>query len=132
MRITCVVYLTFFLFSCMNQPTTFEYADGSGNVYQVSDSLLEYLPVTPRESSSGTYSGGNAAKVTLTKTDYDLIRTMLEDVIHKKEIHIKNREMMTGMIRQISGSDTNTYYFRSAEEMGRIEEKLKAILSSGH
>jgi hypothetical protein len=131
MKTSYLLLFTTILFSCMSQSTTYNYADGSGNVYRISDSLLEYLPVTPRNSSSGTYSGGNPAKATLTKAEYDSIQTMLQAVISKKEIHIENREMMTGMIQKISGEDVDTYYFRGAAEMGRIEEKLKAFLSSG-
>lgn len=45
-------------------PWRVDYADGAANAYRVwqdsaeTDVLLEYVPVTPERSSSGTYSGG--------------------------------------------------------------------------
>ncbi|HTE51413.1 MAG TPA: hypothetical protein VK698_11255 [Kofleriaceae bacterium] len=56
-------------------PWTLQYADGAANVYRFSQSLaggavsFEYVPVTPEQSSTGTYSGGEPRKAVLAADD---------------------------------------------------------------
>ena len=56
-----------------NPPWTLVYADGSANVYRfvadVGGVRFAYEPVTPEQSSTGTYSGGNPIDVLLAADD---------------------------------------------------------------
>ncbi|MCA9675553.1 MAG: hypothetical protein H6709_13415 [Kofleriaceae bacterium] len=52
---------------------TLRYADGAANAYEVvgagADVDVAYVPVTPRDSSSGTYSGGAPWRVRIDASD---------------------------------------------------------------
>jgi hypothetical protein len=116
-------------FSCMTAKTTYEYADGSGNVYVVKDLSVEYKPVTPRNSSSGVYSGGEPAHATVSSSQYDSLVNLLESAMANSSIHQENREMMTGLIVRYSNADpTRTVLKRDSSEKNAIETALKKLL----
>jgi hypothetical protein len=56
-------------------PWTLNYADGAANAYRFSQSeaggavSFEYVPVTPAQSSTGTYSGGEPRSAELSADD---------------------------------------------------------------
>lgn len=56
-------------------PWSLEYADGSANVYRLTQARpgdevrFEYVPVTPAQSSTGTYSGGDPKQARLAPDD---------------------------------------------------------------
>jgi hypothetical protein len=58
-----------------NTPWTLVYGDGSANVYRLSqasaadDVHFEYIPVTPAQSSTGHYSGGDPKQAQLPPAD---------------------------------------------------------------
>ena len=109
----------------MNTQIQYEYADGSGNTFLLSSSTLEYLPVTPERSSSGTYSGGEAKKVSVTESESEQLVAMFEKAISNTSAHQKVREMMTGLI--VKGN-TKVVLKRSSPEKTEIEKVLKEIL----
>jgi hypothetical protein len=113
----------------MTAKTTYEYADGSGNVYVVKDLSVEYKPVTPRNSSSGVYSGGEPAQATISSDQYDSLVNLLESAIANSSIHQQNREMMTGLITKYSSADTTRVVLkRDSSEKNTIETNLKKLL----
>jgi hypothetical protein len=114
----------------MTAKTTYEYADGSGNVYVVKDLSVEYKPVTPRNSSSGVYSGGEPAHATVSASQYDSLVNLLESAMANSSIHQENREMMTGLIVRYSSADTTRIVLkRDSSEKNAIETALKKLLS---
>lgn len=56
-------------------PWALKYADGAANIYHFAQETtggpvsFEYVPVTPEQSSTGTYSGGEPRKATLAADD---------------------------------------------------------------
>jgi hypothetical protein len=60
-------------------PWTIHYADGAANVYRFSQSSadgevsFEYVPVTPKMSSTGTYSGGEPHRAVLAADDARIV-----------------------------------------------------------
>jgi hypothetical protein len=113
----------------MTANTSYEYADGSGNVYVVKDLSVEYKPVTPRNSSSGIYSGGEPASVTIASDQYDSLVNLLESAMANSSIHQTNREMMTGLIVKYSASDTTRVVLkRDSSEKNIIETTLMKLL----
>jgi hypothetical protein len=113
----------------MTAKTSYEYADGSGNVYVVKDLSVEYKPVTPRNSSSGVYSGGEPAHATISSDQYDSLVNLLESAIDNSSVHQENREMMTGLIVKYSSADTTRVVLkRDSDEKSTIETRLKKLL----
>lgn len=126
------VFILFFLMytACMNQPNTYEYADGSANLYLLTQTSLRYVSVTPQESSSGTYSGGNPVTVTITQAQYNELKTIFDKTIDNKDIHIEKRQMLSGMITLMGDVDNDQCILKpGCAEMTTIEQKLKAILN---
>jgi hypothetical protein len=76
----------------------YSYLDGSGNKYNIIKNEIEYIPVKPGLSSSGTYDGGEYLKFEITEDDYEKVIAVLNNAINNKGIHIENRVMMSGMI----------------------------------
>lgn len=114
----------------MNGSTGYEYADGNGNVYILKSSSLEYVPVKKEESSSGLYSGGSPKTVTITPTQYEGIKDLLNAALNNPSIHIEDRVMMSGVVR-MTGRDNRSCIIRpGSEDLSRIEKGLKAILES--
>jgi hypothetical protein len=126
------VLILFFLLNaaCMSQPSTYEYADGNANLYLMTQTSLRYVPVTPQESSSGTYSGGNPITVAITQAQYNELKTIFDKAIDNKNIHIEKRQMLSGMITLMGDFENGQCILKpGCAEMATIEQKLKAIIS---
>lgn len=81
------------------------YSDHSGNAYRFSQrgeahpAVLDYDPVTPEESSSGTYSGGDPYKGTLTPEEVERLWVEVRDLEASTAGHSSKRRMGTGSFR---------------------------------
>lgn len=125
-----LIGLSIFAISCMNNPVQYEYADSNGNRYHINSAELEYIPVTPAESSSGIYSGGEPKTVSISPGDYKTLHEIFQKAINNQEIHILNRVMMSGSIRITESSETTRYLIQpGCKEQIDIESTLKGILS---
>lgn len=109
------------------QQTKFGYTDGNGNRYIITSGVLQYIPVTPEESSSGTYSGGDPKVITLHEVQVQAIRKVLEDAIDDQSIHIDKRIMGSAVIEK--NSDT-WILSPQAPQKKRIENLLQEFLVS--
>lgn len=78
--------------------TIFSYADGSANLYFITNDFLEYAPMTPERSSSGMYSGGDPAKIALNEEQFNVLKTVFEIASEELNDHIPNRIKMSGNI----------------------------------
>jgi len=124
---TCVLLL--FITACMTKPTDYSYADGSANVYELRGHVLEYIPVKPEESSTGTYSGGEPKTVTISTQQRDTLQSLFEKAILNTAVHQKDRAKGTGAITMIKSKEEQRYILRmGCAEIGRIEEALKKFL----
>jgi hypothetical protein len=118
--------------SCMNQSPRYHYADGSANVYDVTESSLEYIPVRPEQSSTGMYSGGNPGKISLTTEQFNSIKDLMEVAIRKTDIHIPDRIKTSGLVSRIGGvGDTTVFITGASTEMREIEALLHKLLPTG-
>ena len=61
-----------------NSADMYSYSDGSGNTYFITETTITYSPVTPLESSSGLYSGGEPANITIDKATFQNVVSLLE------------------------------------------------------
>lgn len=114
----------------MKPEQQYHYADGSANKYILTATSLEYLPVTPEESSTGTYSGGDPAFVEITAEQFNTLKGLFETAIAKTEIHTDSRDKMTGLIiRTAPSGSTRVILLPGVPEMLAIEKALKATLA---
>ncbi len=113
----------------MNKSSQYEYADGSANVYRITNSTLNFIPIKPEESSSGIFSGGLPKTVQLTPSQFDEIRTVMEQGMSNTSIHIVNRVKMSGALTVINGKEQRQYILKpNSMELQAIEKVLKRIL----
>lgn len=131
-----VFVLTLFAFISANANTKIKmvgYADGSGNVYNITRDkkgwTLEYKPVQPEFSSSGVYSGGEYVKKKISKSQYKKIISSINKAVENKKIQIKDRIMTSGMITIQENKSTKTYIIKPhSTEQRDIEGILKEIM----
>ncbi|NVM19087.1 MAG: hypothetical protein HWN80_15335 [Candidatus Lokiarchaeota archaeon] len=109
----------------------YNYLDGNGNKYIISNELIEYIPVKPSFSSSGVYNGGDYTKKEISEIQYNKLATSLNVAIKNKKSYIENRVKMSGLI-VIQEKDKEKAYILSpgSEEISKIENLLKTIISN--
>jgi hypothetical protein len=113
----------------MNAQTTYLYSDGSANTFILTPTTLEYDPVTPEKSSTGTYSGGIPGKVDLKPEEYrDLVR-LFESAFEDTGSHQQNREKMTGLVTRKGTDSLRVVLKRDAGVKVVLEKKLKELMN---
>jgi len=127
----CLLILVFFnMTSCKTQDSVkYVYADGNNNTYIIKNNVLEYKPLTPLESSSGIYSGGQPKTINLSQADYNKIVAVINKAIDDKSMHIDQRIMMSGLINVENKNGKQSYILgaRSASKAD-IEALLNELL----
>ena len=116
-------------FSCMSQPNTYEYADGSANLYLLTNTQLRYVPVKPEESSTGMYSGGDPKTVNVSPTQYEELKKQFDAALGNTDIHITDRMKTSGMISRLGANEKQCIIKPNCTEMLQIETLLKSILN---
>lgn len=115
----------------MNHKTSYEYADGSSNLYRITETELKYVAITAVESSSGSYSGGKNKTVSLTSSQYNSLQSLFERAIKNTDVHIQNRIMMSSIVSSITANDKKQCILKpGCAEMKEIESYLKEILGN--
>ena len=67
------------------------YTDQNNNTYTITETSVEYDPITPAESSSGMYSGGEPWKKKIDNEVFYVIETWFNDINKDKTQHLKKR-----------------------------------------
>src|SRR5688572_2685145 len=98
-----LILLLLINFSCMKTDHRYVYADGSANRYIITPDSLEYDPVTPAESSTGTYSGGDPKIVSISAEQFESISQLFDEAIAHKAAHIQDRIKTSGAISILKG-----------------------------
>jgi hypothetical protein len=113
----------------INAQTYYIYSDGNSNTYTLDQGKLVYTPVNPEESSSGTYSGGKAAKKGITKDTFKNLSKLLDKAMSDKTDHQEKREMGTGQIVKNSKGKKKTVILKSnSGYKGKIETLFRDLL----
>lgn len=109
------------------------FSDGSGNRYTVSgvgadgEARLVYSPVTPEQSSSGTYSGGAPADLQLSaENTSDLlrrVRVLEQDTAH----HTEGRSMGSGSFRTKTADGESHFLMRMGSELGDFTSFMTSL-----
>ncbi|MCW5912886.1 MAG: hypothetical protein KIT62_17580 [Cyclobacteriaceae bacterium] len=109
----------------MNQHPELIYADGSANRYEISANRLSYIPVKPEESSTGMYSGGEPATISLTQAEYLKLKDLFDQAMAQTEEHITDRIKTSGLV--VIG-DKQIILKPGSPTMLQIEDTLKSLL----
>lgn len=115
----------------MSMQPNFIYADGSANRYEISSTELKYIPVRPEESSTGMYSGGEPAQVSLTLQQYNQLKDLFESSVAQTDQHIQERIKTSGLVVVVNGNDRKEIILKpNAPIKVSIEAELKRIVGS--
>lgn len=125
-----IILLLLVNLSCMKPEHYYVYADGSANKYTITANTLEYDPVTPEESSTGTYSGGDPKTVSISAEQFESIGQLFDKAVANKAVQIEDRIKTSGAISIVRGdSRTQVVLAPGCAEKAAIESLLKRILS---
>src|SRR5687768_4200806 len=125
-----LILVLFVSVSCMKSAYQYTYSDGSANRYIITPGTLEYDPVTPEESSTGTYSGGDPKTRSISPEQFDTIRDLLEKAISNTAVHIEDRIKTSGAISVVKGNArTQVILAPGSDEKEAIENLLGKIMS---
>ncbi len=130
-RIFYVVILLPFLVQCTttkknNTMTSYEYVDGNGNLYAINNTSVVYDPVTPEESSTGMYSGGEPYTAPLEQKQFDQIEATFKKAIENKADQTDTRSMGTGTLIVMPSKKTYIFKMNSGAKK-EIEEVIKLM-----
>jgi len=108
----------------------YTYVDGSGNKYKLQNSKLTYIPLTPENSSSGTYSGGDPFVLELEKIDLIRLVDVFERALWSESDHSNKRRMGSGTLFKTVGEDWKRIYLSyGSTSINEIDAILKSIKS---
>jgi hypothetical protein len=121
--------MLFFIFSVgalsLSAQKHYTYIDGNNNEYQIISDSVFYLPVSPIESSSGEYSGGEPMRKKISPEQFSKIEALIKSLLKDKSNHIKSRNMGCGTL--VVGKKT-TFIQSSSKLKEELEMTLKICL----
>lgn len=97
-KLSVIFIFCFALFAFAPSSKSYTYVDGNNNVYTLTPDSLVYDPITPNESSSGEYSGGEPKTVKITSEKFSKIEGIVLAILKDKKSHEKNRQMGFGTL----------------------------------
>lgn len=105
------------------------YTDQNNNTYTISSSEVRYDPITPKESSSGVYSGGEKAVVPITQKTFRKIVQLAETLQQDTLSHIDRREMRTAiLLAESNGKDISRVILLPSEKRSALEKLLEELV----
>jgi len=116
-------------------PWKVEYHDGSGNGYRFwrdsseANAHFQYEPVQPKESSSGSYSGGEARFGSLDTKQAEELWQRIRNLHANASLQAKTRELGTGAFKIDDRGKKEEFLIKDGEELqgfNRFLAKLKA------
>lgn len=119
-----------FLFAECKQDTDmcYSYSDGSGNVYIITHTSFEYIPVKPAQSSSGIYDGGDYIKTELSEHQFAQLKKLLQTAVLNTSAHTTERIKTSGMIIIDNNGNKKIIILKpNCKEQIEIEAYLKSI-----
>ena len=110
--------------------STFSYADGAGNSYQLDGSCLNlvYSPVKASESSSGNYNGGVGWSKVLSQGQYEGLAATFVEAMAATDQQTTLRSKGTGVLE--IGSGQQAILAMSSPIRKKLEAELQALGSS--
>ena len=114
----------------INAQVNYIYSDGNSNTYNISETHINYEPVTKGNSSSGNYSGGEAKTKNISQKDFEKINSLFKEALASKVEQQQTREMMTGLLIHKKGKKTmeQVVLKPGSAYINKIETLLKSFL----
>ena len=106
------------------------YSDGSGNAFFFSqaagdsEAKFVYNPVTPKESSSGTYSGGSPRKGAMTPAQVSELKRWVQQLKDDSANHAEQRGMGTGAIHRTTSDGEDDFIVKRSPALKDFEAFL--------
>lgn len=105
---------------------SYEYIDGNGNVYAISSTSIVYDPITPIESSTGTYSGGEPYFAAIEPKQYSDLVLVFNKCIDDPSGQSTTRSMGTGTLIVLPKKTTYIFEMNSSQKR-LIEDAIKLV-----
>ena len=100
------------------------YADGSANRYVFSKNGFEYFPISPAESSSGTYSGGTYIKKLPELNLFYAVVDNIKMAYESKADHTDARQMGSGLIEISEAGAQQKFMIKMGSKSQQLIEKV--------
>jgi len=122
------MFLPILMCNCKSMAVkSIQYSDQNNNHYSITRTSLIYTPVTPEESSSGVYSGGDPAEVQLTKDEFNTILSLSEKIMKASEGNEMKREMLTSVLVISEEGKSRKAILKRSEARSALEELLQKV-----
>ncbi len=121
-----ILFFAFAVSSITLKAKSYTYIDGNNNDYEITSDSIFYSPISPVESSSGEYSGGNPKRAKISEEQFLKIEMMINAILKDKSNLIKTRLMGCGTL--IVGKKT-TYVSSASSLKAELEKELKSYLN---
>tara|TARA_A100000171_G_C2139891_1_gene154148 strand:+ start:435 stop:845 length:411 start_codon:yes stop_codon:yes gene_type:complete len=125
-------FIFFFGINCGAQketPMKVNYTDQNNNRYLITETSFTYIPITEKESSSGTYHGGNPVSKSITKAEFITLQQLAEELIATASKDVK-REMMTSVLSIPKNGSIERVTLRKSAKRNEFEALLKSLKST--
>lgn len=106
------------------------YLDQNNNSYSITPVEIKYNPIAAKNSSSGVYSGGKNATVTITTEQFNSIAQLAEELLQNKEYHATKREMLTAVLSVELDSLVIKKILKKSKNRTEFETALQRILNN--
>lgn len=108
------------------------YSDGSGNRHELRGEangalMYGYTPITPEQSSSGTYHGGPPWQGLLDPEGARRLIEALGRLDARAAIHAHRREMGTGLFQLTRGGEARRFLIRPGPELSAWDQLLQGL-----
>jgi hypothetical protein len=112
------------------QGKIYTYSDGSANQYRITKDSIEYFPVKPAQSSTGTYDGGDPVKKQMAPELFQQFEQLVKDAGADTNEHTSERGKGTAMISVYDGTSSSSFILRMGSARVREIENVLAKMKS--
>ncbi|HAI75261.1 MAG TPA: hypothetical protein DCM08_03365 [Microscillaceae bacterium] len=78
----------------------YTYLDGSANLWKIAPNEVEYIPITPEQSSTGTYNGGTPFKKAISAAQFTDWEALFYEAEKSTEEHQPDKTKGSGTVAQ--------------------------------
>lgn len=125
----CICFIFFFGICCGVQKDIqmqVNYTDQNNNRYLITETTFNYIPITEKESSSGTYQGGESVSKTITTEKFKGILKLAEEIVTSFPKDVK-REMMTSILSVSHNGAMESVTLRKSDKRSELESLLLVL-----
>jgi hypothetical protein len=124
--ISAILLMALAVSSIAAQAKSYTYIDGNNNDYEVTSDSIFYSPITPSQSSSGEYSGGDPKRIKISAEQFLKIESIIKSILKDKSNYLKDRLMGCGTL--VVGKKST--YINSVSQLKEdLEQELKSCLN---